>query len=161
MQFLFSHGVKHFKSRKLHLISNRMIWVRSLRCDYICENKDDVWVHKRVSFKVLILNIRFLFYKFPFSQQLNFCQVHIPAEKLVECGDCVWVGDRLDNIRFSFNSFFVNEINGQLLLAPTGALIVMMVYYICWTARSIAQIEVLFPTLPEKFWWVFFWFTGP
>ena len=32
---------------------------------------------------------------------------------------------------------------------------------ICWTARSIAQIEVLFPTLPEKFWWVFFWFTGP
>lgn len=43
------------------------------KCDYICENKDDVWVHKRV---------------------------HIPAEKLVECGECVWVGDRLDNIRY-------------------------------------------------------------
>jgi len=47
------------------------------KCDYICENKDDVWVHKRV---------------------------HIPAEKLVECGDCVWVGDRLDNIRYHCGS---------------------------------------------------------
>jgi len=47
------------------------------KCDYVCENKDDVWVHKRV---------------------------HIPAEKLVECGDCVWVGDRLDNIRYHCGS---------------------------------------------------------
>ena len=100
-----------------HLISNKMIWVRSLRCDYICENKDDVWVHKRVSFfvvgKVLYLEHKIFFYKFPFSQQLNFCQVHIPAEKLVECGDCVWVGDRLDNIRFSFNSFFVTNLKNN------------------------------------------------
>lgn len=47
------------------------------KCDYICENKDDVWAHKRV---------------------------HIPAEKLVECGDCIWVGDRLDNIRYHCGS---------------------------------------------------------
>ena len=32
---------------------------------------------------------------------------------------------------------------------------------ICWTARSIAQMEVLFPTRQEQFRWVFFWFTGP
>jgi len=43
------------------------------KCDYICANKDDVWVHKKV---------------------------HIPVEKLVECKDCTWVGDRLDNIRY-------------------------------------------------------------
>ena len=33
------------------------------KCDYIAENKDDSWVHKKV---------------------------HIPPEKLFECGDCVW-----------------------------------------------------------------------
>ena len=30
----------------------------------------------------------------------NVFQVHIPPEKLFECGECVWVGDRLDNIRY-------------------------------------------------------------
>jgi len=43
------------------------------KCDYMAENKDDSWVHKKV---------------------------HIPEDKLVECDDCVWVGDRLDNIRY-------------------------------------------------------------
>merc|ERR1711953_705876 len=47
------------------------------KCDYIAENKDDSWVHKKV---------------------------HIPAEKLFECGDCVWCGDRLDNIRHHIHS---------------------------------------------------------
>lgn len=31
-------------------------------------------------------------------------QVHIPEHKLVECGDCVWCGDRLDNIRYHIHS---------------------------------------------------------
>ena len=31
---------------------------------------------------------------------------------------------------------------------------------ICWTARSIAQIEVLFPTLLEKLFWWFQWSRG-
>lgn len=43
------------------------------KCDYICQTPDDVWAHKKV---------------------------HIPPEKLLECADCVWVGDRLDNIRY-------------------------------------------------------------
>jgi len=43
------------------------------KCDYLAANKDDLWVHKKE---------------------------HIPADKLVECEDCVWVGDRLDNIRY-------------------------------------------------------------
>ena len=47
------------------------------KCDYIAENKDDSWVHKKV---------------------------HIPPEKLFECGDCVWCGDRLDNIRHHIHS---------------------------------------------------------
>merc|ERR1711953_41032 len=47
------------------------------KCDYIAENKDDSWVHKKV---------------------------HIPPEKLFECGDCVWCGDRLDNIRHHTHS---------------------------------------------------------
>jgi len=47
------------------------------KCDYVAENKDDSWVHKKV---------------------------HIPAEKLFECGDCVWCGDRLDNIRHHTHS---------------------------------------------------------
>ena len=32
--------------------------------------------------------------------------------------------------------------------------------YSCWTARSIAQIEVLFPTLLEKLFWWFQWSRG-
>ena len=32
---------------------------------------------------------------------------------------------------------------------------------ISWTARSIAQIDVLFPSLQTKFWWGFFCFWGP
>jgi len=47
------------------------------KCDYIAENKDDNWNHKKV---------------------------HIPPEKLVECADCVWCGDRLDNIRYHIHS---------------------------------------------------------
>ena len=43
------------------------------KCDYMAVNKDDSWLHKKV---------------------------HIPPEKLFECGDCVWCGDRLDNIRY-------------------------------------------------------------
>jgi len=43
------------------------------KCDYMAVNKDDSWVHKKV---------------------------HIPPEKLFECADCVWCGDRLDNIRY-------------------------------------------------------------
>jgi hypothetical protein len=31
-------------------------------------------------------------------------QVHIPEDKLVECGDCHWVGDRLDNMRYHIYS---------------------------------------------------------
>ena len=46
IEFLFLLCMGHFKSTKLCLASNR----NSLRCDYVCENKDDVWVHKRVSF---------------------------------------------------------------------------------------------------------------
>ena len=45
-KFLFLLCMEHSKSTKLCLASNR----NSLRCDYVCENKDDVWVHKRVSF---------------------------------------------------------------------------------------------------------------
>jgi len=47
------------------------------KCDYMCENKEDSWNHKRV---------------------------HIPADKLFECADCFWVGDRLDNIRYHTHS---------------------------------------------------------
>lgn len=47
------------------------------KCDYVSADKDDAWVHKRE---------------------------HIPADKLVECGDCPWVGDRLDNIRYHAGS---------------------------------------------------------
>lgn len=47
------------------------------KCDYMAVNKDDSWVHKKV---------------------------HIPPEKLFECGDCVWCGDRLDNIRYHCHS---------------------------------------------------------
>ena len=111
IEFLFLLCMGHFKSTKLCLASNR----NSLRCDYVCENKDDVWVHKRVSFlskdfsdqrsqigQKICSNLHFL-------NKIFFCQVHIPAEKLVECGDCVWVGDRLDNIRFLFRFFYVLE----------------------------------------------------
>ena len=41
-------------------------------CDYLAKNKDDLWNHKKV---------------------------HIPADKLFECADCLWCGDRLDNLR--------------------------------------------------------------
>ena len=47
------------------------------KCEYLASNKDDSWVHKKV---------------------------HIPPEKLFECADCVWVGDRLDNIRYHCHS---------------------------------------------------------
>jgi len=47
------------------------------KCDYLAENKEDSWTHKKV---------------------------HIPADKLFECGDCVWCGDRLDNIRYHVHS---------------------------------------------------------
>jgi len=47
------------------------------KCDYMCENKEDSWNHKKV---------------------------HIPADKLFECDDCFWVGDRLDNIRYHSHS---------------------------------------------------------
>ena len=47
------------------------------KCDYLAENKDDSWNHKKV---------------------------HIPADKLFECADCVWCGDRLDNIRYHSHS---------------------------------------------------------
>lgn len=43
------------------------------KCDYVADGKDDSWVHKKV---------------------------HIPEDKLFECDDCVWCGDRLDNIRY-------------------------------------------------------------
>ena len=40
-----------------------------------------------------------------------FChQVHIPPEKLFECGDCVWCGDRLDNIRYHCHSQVLCEV---------------------------------------------------
>jgi len=47
------------------------------KCDYLAKDKDDSWVHKKV---------------------------HIPPEKLFECAECVWVGDRLDNIRYHCHS---------------------------------------------------------
>ena len=57
------------------------------KCDYMAENKEDSWNHKKV---------------------------HIPADKLFECADCYWVGDRLDNIRYHVHSqvgHLVAEIN--------------------------------------------------
>ena len=62
IEFLFLLCMEHLKSTKLCLASNR----NSLRCDYVCENKDDVWVHKRVSFfiKDLILDKIFLNFHF-------------------------------------------------------------------------------------------------
>eukprot|EP00092_Neocalanus_flemingeri_P051528 GFUD01059994.1.p1 GENE.GFUD01059994.1~~GFUD01059994.1.p1 ORF type:complete len:249 (+),score=73.39 GFUD01059994.1:42-788(+) len=47
------------------------------KCDYMAENKEDNWNHKKA---------------------------HIPADKLFECADCVWCGDRLDNIRYHSHS---------------------------------------------------------
>ena len=44
------------------------------KCDYMAVNKDDTFRHKK--------------------------EVHIPADKLFECGDCIWCSDRLDGLRY-------------------------------------------------------------
>ena len=36
-----------------------------------------------------------------------------------------------------------------------------LICHICWTARSIARIEVLFASLQHHCFWCFFWFRGP
>ena len=75
------------------------------KCDYMAVNKDDSWVHKKVS---LIITTKCSKYNRITNTKLviksNFPQVHIPPEKLFECGDCVWCGDRLDNIRYHCHS---------------------------------------------------------
>ena len=65
----------HCKSRGHKLKKDDSIPCK--KCDYLAVNKDDSWVHKKV---------------------------HIPPEKLFECAECVWVGDRLDNIRYHCHS---------------------------------------------------------
>jgi len=47
------------------------------KCDFLAETKDDAMAHKKV---------------------------HIPADKLFECAGCVYVSDRLDNLRYHVNS---------------------------------------------------------
>jgi len=47
------------------------------KCDHLSETKEESWTHKKV---------------------------HIPADKLFECGECCWNGDRLDNIRYHAHS---------------------------------------------------------
>jgi len=47
------------------------------KCDFLCETQEESWTHKKV---------------------------HIPADKLFECGECYWVGDRLDNLRYHIHS---------------------------------------------------------
>ena len=61
------------------------------KCDYMAVNKDDSWVHKKVETTEI-------------SRYIIFRQVHIPPEKLFECGDCVWCGDRLDGLRYHSHS---------------------------------------------------------
>ena len=55
-------------------------------------------------------------------------QVHIPTDKLFECGDCVWCGDRLDNIRYHIHSQVTNT-SGILALTKTRASTKMTISY--------------------------------
>ena len=60
---------------------------------------------------------------------------------------------------------FFQRTFGQLLekcifLAPSGALVVIMVYYIWWSDSLIVNLEVLFATLLEKLFWGFQWSRG-
>jgi len=64
------------------------------KCDYMAENKEDSWNHKKV---------------------------HIPADKLFECADCYWVGDRLDNIRYHVHSQEHNMKNDYEAIALAKA----------------------------------------
>lgn len=47
------------------------------KCDFLCETKEESWEHKKV---------------------------HIPQDKLFECGDCTWCSERLDNMRYHEHS---------------------------------------------------------
>jgi hypothetical protein len=54
-------------------------------------------------------------------------QVHIPADKLVECGDCQWVGDRVDNLRYHIYSQ-VQPLSNPMSILKRG-----MGLYLCRT----------------------------
>lgn len=47
------------------------------KCDFLCDTKEESWEHKKV---------------------------HIPKDKLFECGDCNWCSERLDNMRYHEHS---------------------------------------------------------
>ena len=59
-------------------VANKDEVVLCRKCDYIAQDKKDLYSHKK--------------------------KVHIPASKLFECGDCYWVGEELQSIRYHAHS---------------------------------------------------------
>ena len=94
------------------------------KCDYMAVNKDDSWVHKKVTiiFGKVGKHVAGQWFGNINGSYPHFChQVHIPPEKLFECGECVWCGDRLDNIRYHCHSQVYGSSQGKIFKTRVGS----------------------------------------
>jgi len=65
----------HCRARGHKMLKNECVPCK--KCEFLASNKDEAMLHKKA---------------------------HIPPEKQFECAGCIWISDRLDNLRYHVNS---------------------------------------------------------